>query len=130
LTIEIGAVRDESIDVDDRVSTTFLGLEGARVLSTPHMIGHMEATSRNLLLPMLEPGYDSVGTEVHVSHLAAAPMGEKATFRSEIVSVNERRVTFRVSARDSRDVIGEGTHERFIINVERFAAKMKSKLER
>jgi fluoroacetyl-CoA thioesterase len=128
--IEVGAVREESIDVDDRVSTTFLGLEGARVLSTPHMIGHMEATSRNLLLPMLEPGYDSVGTEVHVSHLAAAPMGETATFTSEIISVNERRVTFRVEARDSRDMIGEGTHERFIIHVERFAEKMKKKIER
>jgi predicted thioesterase len=92
------------------------------------MIGYMEATSRNLLLPMLEPGYDSVGTEVHVSHLAAAPMGEKVTFRSEIVGVNERRVTFKVEARDSRDKIGEGTHERFVIHVERFAAKMKRKL--
>jgi len=128
--IQIGAVREETIDVDDRVSISFLGLEGARVLSTPQMIGHMEGTSRNLLFPMLEPGFDSVGTEVNVSHLAAAPMGEKATFRSEIIAVNERRVTFKVEARDSRDKIGEGTHERFIINVERFAAKMQSKLSR
>jgi fluoroacetyl-CoA thioesterase len=126
--IEIGAVREESIDVGDRVSTTFLGLEGARVLSTPHMIGHMEATSRNLVLPMLEPGYDTVGTQVNVSHLAAAPMGERVTFRAEIVGVTERRVTFKVSARDSKDKIGEGTHERFIIHVERFAAKMQNKL--
>ena len=128
--IEIGAIREESIDVDDRVSTKFLGLEGARVLSTPHMIGHMEGTSRNLVLPMLEPGFDTVGTEVHVSHLAAAPMGEKVTFRSEIVGVEGRRVTFKVEARDSKDKIGEGTHERFIINVERFAAKMQRKLKR
>lgn len=126
--IAIGAVLEESIDVDDRVSTTFLGLEGARVLSTPHMIGHMEAASRNLVLPMLETGFDTVGTEVHVSHRAAAPMGERVTFRSEIVNVAERRVTFKVEARDSRELIGEGTHERFIINVERFAAKMKKKL--
>ncbi len=127
--IQIGAIREESIDVDDRVSTKFLGLEGARVLSTPHMIGHMEGTSRNLVLPMLEPGFDTVGTEVHVSHLAAAPMGEHVTFRSEILSVKDRRVTFKVEARDSREKIGEGTHERFIINVERFAAKMQKKLE-
>jgi fluoroacetyl-CoA thioesterase len=126
--IEIGAVRQETIDVDDRVSTTFLNMDGARVLSTPHMIGHMEGTSRNLVLPMLEPGFDTVGTEVHVSHRAAAPMGERVTFRSEIVSVADRRVTFKVEARDSREIIGEGTHERFIINVERFAAKMKRKL--
>jgi fluoroacetyl-CoA thioesterase len=128
--IEIGAVREESIDVDDRVSTTFLGLEGARVLATPHMIGHMEGTSRNLVHPMLDPGFDTVGTKVHVSHLAAAPMGEKVTFRSEILKVDGRRVTFKVEARDSRDKIGEGTHERFIINVERFAEKMQKKLGR
>jgi fluoroacetyl-CoA thioesterase len=128
--IEIGAVREESIDVDDRVSTKFLGLEGARVLSTPHMIGHMEGTSRNLVLPMLEPGFDTVGTEVNVSHLAAAPMGEKVTIRSEITKVDDRRVTFKVEARDSCDKIGEGTHERFIINVERFTAKMQRKLKR
>jgi fluoroacetyl-CoA thioesterase len=128
--IEIGAVREESIDVDDRVSTTFLGLEGARVLSTPHMIGHMEGTSRNLVHPMLDPGFDTVGTEVHVSHLAAAPMGEKVTFRAEILKVEDRRVTFKVEARDSRDKIGEGTHERFVIHVERFAAKMQKKLGR
>ena len=127
--IQIGAVREETIDVDDRVAIKFLGLEGARVLSTPQMIGHMEGTSRNLVFPMLEPGFDTVGTEVHVSHLAAAPMGEKVTFRAEIVSLIDRRVTFKVEARDSREKIGEGTHERFIINVERFAAKMKRKLE-
>jgi fluoroacetyl-CoA thioesterase len=127
--IEIGAVREESLDVGDHVSTTFLGLEGARVLSTPHMIGHMEATSRNLVLPMLEPGFDSVGTAVNISHLAAAPMGEKVTFRAEILKVENRRVTFKVEARDSREKIGEGTHERFIINVERFAAKMQQKLK-
>jgi fluoroacetyl-CoA thioesterase len=126
--IEIGAVREETIDVDDRVSTKFLGLEGARVLATPHMISHMEGASRNLVLPMLDAGFDTVGTEVHISHLAAAPMGERVTFRSEIVSVDGRRVTFKVEARDSRDKIGEGTHERFIINVERFAAKMQKKL--
>ncbi len=125
--IEIGAVREDTIDVDDKVSIKFLGLEGARVLSTPQMILHMEGASRNLLFPMLEPGFDSVGTEVHVSHLAAAPMGGKVTFRSEIVGVNERRVTFKVEARDGSDKVGEGTHERFIINIERFAAKMKRK---
>ena len=127
--IQIGAVREETIEVDDRVAIKFLGLEGARVLSTPQMIGHMEGTSRNLLFPLLEAGFDSVGTEVHVSHLAAAPLGERVTFRSEIIGVKDRRVTFKVEARDSREKIGEGTHERFIINIERFAAKMKKKLE-
>lgn len=126
--IRIGAVREESITVEDRVAISFLGLEGARVLATPQMIQHMEITSRNLLFPMLEQGFDSVGTVVNVKHLGAAPMGTRVTFRSEIAGVDGRRVTFLVEARDSREKIGEGLHERFIVNIARFAEKMKAKL--
>jgi fluoroacetyl-CoA thioesterase len=115
--------------VDDRVAIRFLGLEGARVLSTPQMIQHMEITSRNLLFPMLEQGYDSVGTVVNVKHLGAAPMGVEVWFRSEIVAVEGRRVTFRIEARDSQEKLGEGLHERFVVNIERFAAKMINKLK-
>ena len=125
--IEIGAVREEAIDVDDRVAIKFLGAEGTRVLSTPQMIGHMEMVSRNLLLGMLEPGKDSVGTIVNVKHLGAAPMGTKVTFRSTLVSVDGRRATFEVEAFDRQEKIGEGIHERFIITVANFAEKMRAK---
>lgn len=127
--IQIGAAREELVAVDDHNAITFLGLPGARVLSTPHMIGFMERTSRNLLLPMLEAGFDSVGTLVNVAHLGAAPLGSSVTFRALIESVDQRRVNFRVEAFDAREKIGEGTHQRFIINVERFSLKMKAKLE-
>ncbi len=126
--IRIGATREETITVDERTAISFLGVESGRVLATPQMIQHMEITSRNLLKPMLEEGYDSVGTVVTVKHLGATPIGMEVVFQSEILEVNERRVTFRVSARDAQEVIGEGTHERFIVNVERFGAKMQSKL--
>jgi fluoroacetyl-CoA thioesterase len=126
--IEIGKVREEVIEVDDKVAIKFLGMEGARVLSTPQMIGFMEMVSRSLLLDMLEPGKDSVGTIVNVSHLGAAPMGTKVTFRSKLVSVDGRRATFEVEAFDSAEMIGEGIHERFIITVANFAEKMKAKL--
>ena len=125
--IEIGAVLEQTIDVDDRVAITFLGLEGTRVLSTPQMIGYMEKVSRDLLVGMLEPGKDSVGTVVNVKHLGAAPMGTKVTFRSKLVSVDGRRATFEVEAFDSQEKIGEGLHERFIITVANFAEKMKAK---
>src|SRR5580704_3690847 len=125
--IEIGAVREEVIDVDDRVAIKFLGMEGARVLSTPQMIGFMEKVSRDLLFGMLEPGMDSVGTIVNVKHLGAAPMGSKVTFRSKLVSLDGRRANFEVVAFDAVEKIGEGTHERFIITVANFAEKMKAK---
>jgi len=126
--IQIGAVREETITVDERTAISFLGVESGRVLATPQMIQHMEIASRNLLKPMLEHGFDSVGTVVTVRHLGATPIGMDVVFRSEILSVDGRRVTFAVSARDAAETIGEGTHERFVVNVERFAAKMQSKL--
>jgi predicted thioesterase len=70
-----------------------------------------------------------VGTHVSVSHLAAAPIGVNVTFRAEIAGVNERKVTFRVEARTDKEKIGEGTHERTVINVEKFAARLAAKKE-
>lgn len=125
--IEIGAVREEVIEVDDHLAIKFLGMEGTRVLSTPQMIGHMEKVSRDLLFDMLEPGKDSVGTVVNVKHLGAAPMGTKVTFRTKLISLDGRRATFEVEAFDSHEKIGEGLHERFIITVANFAEKMKTK---
>ena len=106
---------------------SFLGDEGARVLSTPHMIGYMERTCRDTALPLLEPGHDTVGVKVNVSHLAAAPIGACVTFTAEIVAATGRRIEFRVEAWDEHEKIGEGTHERAIVNVAKFAAKLAQK---
>lgn len=126
--IEIGAIREEIVKVTDQVAIKFLGLEGARVLSTPQMIGFMEGVCRNLLFGMLEEGKDSVGTIVNVKHLAAAPLGTTVTFRAKLIAVEGRRATFEVEAFDAVEKIGEGIHERFIITVANFAEKMKAKL--
>ncbi len=126
--ISTGARGEERLTVTDEVAINFMGVEGARVLSTPQMIGHMEIACRNLVFPMLEPGHDTVGTHVNVYHLAAAPLGMEVTFRAQIASVNNRKVLFKVEAFDTKEKIGEGTHERTVISVERFVAKMKAKL--
>lgn len=125
--ITIGAKGEKKLLVTNEIAINFLGLEGARVLATPEMIRAMEQTCRDLLLPMLESGYDSVGTHVNVSHLAAAPLGMPVTFQAEITSVEERRVRFNVVAFDEKEKIGEGTHERGIINVAKFATKLAAK---
>jgi fluoroacetyl-CoA thioesterase len=123
------AVHEEGLLVTSEVAVTFLGVEeGARVLGTPHMIGHMERTCRNAVLPFLEKGNDTVGTEVNVKHLAASPMGSRVSFRAEVVSVEERRVNFKVEAFDDVEKIGEGTHQRAVIDVARFAERMQRKL--
>ena len=91
------------------------------------MIGCMERNCRDAVLPMLEAGYDTLGTKVNVSHLAAAPIGACVTFTAEIVAVRDRRVEFRVEAWDETEKIGEGTHERAIVNVARFTSRMARK---
>ena len=125
--IPIGTTGEEKLLVTGEVAIDFLGMEEARVLSTPHMIGYMERTCRNTVLPLLDPGYDTVGTHVNVWHRAAAPMGMTVTFRAEVTGVNDRRVQFRVEAWDEKEKIGEGTHERTIINVAKFATRLAGK---
>jgi predicted thioesterase len=121
----IGARLEQSVEVGNDHAIRFLGEEGPRVLSTPQMILGMERTCRNLILPMLDPGHDTVGTHVNVAHLAAAPMGATVIFLSELLAVNQRRVEFHVTARVGDRVIGEGTHQRAIIEVRRFAERVK-----
>ena len=125
--IPIGTTREEKLLVTSEVAINFLGLDTARVLATPYMIGFMERTCRNLVLPYLEPGHDTVGTHVDVYHRAAAPMGASLTFRAEVIAVEDRRVRFKVEARDEerQRIIGDGTHERGIVNIARFAARLQ-----
>jgi len=130
MAIPIGTRGEEKRLVTNENAISFLGNEGARVLSTPHMIGLMEWTCRNTVKPLLEEGYDTVGTHVNVAHLGAAPIGMTVTFTAEVIEANERRITFRVEATDEKGKIGEGTHERAIINVVKFAARMAEKLGR
>jgi len=125
--IPVGTKGEQKLLVTSEVAISFLGLENARVLSTPHMIGFMERTCRDTVLPLLDPGHDTVGTHVNVAHLAAAPLGMTVTFTCEVIVVTDRRIQFRVEARDEKEKIGEGTHERDIINVARFTAKMAGK---
>jgi fluoroacetyl-CoA thioesterase len=122
----IGAKREDVVDVGNDNAIKFLGPDTARVLSTPQMILFMERTSRNLILPMLDPGHDTVGTHVNVWHRAAAPMGSKVTFFAELISVDNRRAEFRVEARIGEKIIGEGSHQRAIIEIARFAEKVKN----
>src|ERR1700692_1834868 len=112
---QTGAKREEVVEGGNDHAIKFLGPEGARVLSTPQMILFMERTCRNLILSMVDPGFDTVGTHVNVSHSAAAPMGSTVTIFAELLGVNNRRAEFRVEARLGEKIVGEGTHQRAII---------------
>jgi predicted thioesterase len=129
MTIPVGTRGQQNLLVTNEIAIDFLGMEEARVLSTPHLIWNLEATSRLTILPLLEPGHDSVGTEVQVKHLAATPVGMQVTFTAEVLSVDGNRVTFRVEAQDEQEKVAEGTHERFIVNIARFATRVQAKAQ-
>lgn len=120
-TFELGTTLESTVVVEDEFAIKFLGPSGARVLSTPRMIGLMERTCRDLVFPMLDEGQDTVGTHVNIYHRKAAPMGSSVTFFAELTAVNRRRAQFKVRATMGDIVVGEGSHERAIIEVQSFA---------
>lgn len=126
-TVPVGALREERLLVTGDVAIDFLETESARVLSTPHLIGYLEMTTRNLIKEYLPQGWDSVGTHVDVRHLAATPVGMAVRLTATVLSSDDRRVTCRVEAWDEREKIAEGIHERFVIDIARFAARVQAK---
>jgi len=125
--IVTGIRREENLLVTNEVAIQFLGPGGARVLSTPHLIGGLEMVVRNLLKERLEEGQDSVGSLVQFRHLAATPVGMQVRLLAEVTAVEGRRVSCRIEAFDEREKIGEGIHERVIIDVARFTARVQAK---
>lgn len=125
--IPIGAKGDFTVQVTDSNAISFLEDDEARVLATPWLIMYLEMTARNTVKPFLSDGEDTVGTQVNVSHLAATPMGCNARFEAEVVRIDGRRVEFRVAAWDEHDKIAEGTHERAVIGIRRFAERLNRK---
>ena len=117
----------KSVILEDAIH--FLGSAVTPALSTPAMIMNLEITARDAVLPHLEPGQDTVGVVVNVSHLAATPLGMKVTYRATLQEIDRRRLTFTVEAFDEKDKIAEGTHQRFIIDVARYAERLKAKMQ-
>lgn len=126
--IEPGLVGEHRRTVTEDIAIDFLGIETGRVLGTPYLILLLEMTARNSIKPLLDEGYDSVGSDVSIQHFAATPLGMEIAIRTEVVEVDGRRVKFRVEARDARERVCEGTHERFVVNVARFAGRVQAKM--
>lgn len=100
------------------------------VYGTPMMIHLMELASAKAIAPYLPPGWVSVGAAVNVTHLAATPVGFTVVARAEVIEWNGKTVTLKVEARDDNDVIGEGTHVRAPIDMERFTRGIAAKAAR
>ena len=122
-----GLVGEATLVVEERHTARHLGSGGVNVLATPIMVALMEEASRNAVEPLLEPGQLTVGAELRVKHLAPTPLGMRVTARAELLAVDGRMLTFRVEARDEKEKVGEGTHVRAVINLERFLARVQAK---
>ena len=122
--LQKGMTNEEEYIVDKKVATTHLS--GVSVLATPVLIGWIEETALQLCKQVLPAGYDTVGCEVNVKHIAPTPMEMNVRVITEIEEVNGKIITFKVKAYDDNNKICEGTHVRAVIETERFKAKLKA----
>jgi predicted thioesterase len=116
------------IVVGTRDTAPHVGSGKIGVLATPVMVNLMEAAALQAVERYMPPGFQTVGTHLDVRHFAATPVGMTVRARAELERVEGRTLTFRLQATDDRELVGEGVHERLIINVERFDARMQKKL--
>ncbi|MFG1360586.1 thioesterase family protein [Xanthobacter pseudotagetidis] len=122
--IAAGARARRRVVVDDARAITFMG-PALRVYGTPNMLHDVEMTCRDMLLPLIEPGQDSVGAEVSLIHSGAAVMGAEVDLDVVIASATGRRVTFDATVRVGGDVIGTAAHVRAVVEVARLEARVR-----
>lgn len=119
-------------EIEKIVKTTdtalHFGSGSVSVLATPVMIGWMESAALQLVADVLPKGYDTVGTLVNVSHMAATPVGMQVRVIAEVTEVEGKKITFKVKAYDEIDKIGTGVHGRAIVDIKQFLSKTNSKL--
>jgi fluoroacetyl-CoA thioesterase len=125
--LQPGMHKEDIFQVTDERTAIQIGSGASRVLATPWMIAFMERVSHGMLAAKLPPGYSSVGVAVNVRHLAPTPVGDMVRVRSEIKSIDGWRVNFHVEAWDSNEQIGEGEHQRFVIDEQRFLKRAAAK---
>lgn len=126
--LRVGLTGTYQIVVADEHTAPFVGSGKVRVLATPVMINLFEAAALACCEHLLPPGHQSLGIHLDVRHVAATPVGMRAEATAELVKIDGRTLTFRVEARDERELIGDGLHERVVVNVERFDARVQKKL--
>ena len=130
MPLEIGIKGSSSCTVTLNDTAKALGSGGLDVLSTPKLIALMENAALLSVRPYLEEGSDTVGTLLNVKLLAATPVGMTVRAEAELIEIDRRRLVFSVKAWDEVELVGEGTHERFIVDMEKFTNKCNSKIKK
>lgn len=123
--MKIGDKGTVTVKVTKENCASAIGSGALDVFATPSMIALMENAACEAIKESLQPGESSVGTKVNISHLKASALEDTITATATLTEIDGRRLVFEVVANDSKGIIGEGTHERFVINVEKFLSKLK-----
>lgn len=125
--LQVGMKAEKSDCVSENNTAIKFGSGGVAVYATPAMIGLMEGTCLAAVDPVLPEGMATVGTHLDVKHMAATPMGMKVRATAELLEISGKRLSFKVEAFDEKEKIGEGTHQRYIISLEKFLQNAEAK---
>jgi predicted thioesterase len=122
-SLKAGLAHERTLTVDEPRVIEFMG-EDCRVYATPRIISDVEYTCRDFLLDHLDAGEDSVGTRVDWKHVGPALLGEAVTVSVKLIKVEGRRVTFEAAVAAGADAVAHGTHERFIVDVQKVRERL------
>jgi predicted thioesterase len=129
MEIKPGLRGSAELVVGEEHTAPSIGSGKVRVLATPVMINLIEAASLAAVEHLLPAGYQSLGTHLDVRHVAATPVGMRVRATAEVIAHDGRSIRFRVEARDEKDLIGDGVHERVVVNVAKFDQRVQRKLD-
>jgi len=125
--LQLGSVNETTHCVEQRHLAPSWGSGLAPVLGTPALVAFCEQCARLCVDPLLPQGQQTVGTRIDLRHIAATPAGMSVTVRAELASIDDRRLIFKIEARDDLEMIGEAEHERYIVDIQRFMASLSEK---
>ena len=125
--LQPGIKAEKSLTVTDANTAKTMGSGTLDVFATPAMVALIEQTAYTSIESELEPGWGSVGTSLNSQHLSATPVGMTVTATTELVEVDRRRLVFHAEVYDEKGLVGKGTHERFLVENEKFQAKADAK---
>jgi fluoroacetyl-CoA thioesterase len=126
--LQLGLIGRSELIVGEEHTAPRVGSGLVHVLATPVMINLFEAAALDAVDKYLPAGYQSLGTVLNVRHIAATPVGMKVVAEAKITRIEGRTVFLFVSARDEKDLIGDGEHQRVVVNVEKFSLRLQAKL--
>ena len=128
MTLETGIRGEQSVLVTAANTAKTMGSGTLEVFATPALVALAEKTCWMSVADALGEGNGSVGTKLELEHTAPTPVGMKVTAESELIEIDRRRLVFAVKAYDETGLIGEGKHERFIVDMDKFTAKCEAKM--